>query len=225
MPAIPLLEAIRIEPPRPARASVVWLHGLGADGGDFVPVVPELGLPEDHAVRFVFPHAPVRAISINHGMRMRGWYDIRQPDLTREEDAAGIEASAAEVHRLLDAERQAGIASERLVLAGFSQGGAIALYCGLRYAAPLAGIVALSTYLPLPERLERERVPANAGTPVFQAHGRWDPVIPMQQGRQSCDWLRQLGQTVEWCDYPMAHSVSAEEIDAIGAWLRARLAG
>lgn len=217
------LEAIRIEPPSRATAAVLWLHGLGADGGDFEPVVPELGLGPEHGVRFVFPHAPVRRISINHGMPMRGWYDVRDPDLTREQDEDGVRESARLVGDLLDREREGGLAPERLILAGFSQGGAIALHCGLRYPAALGGIVALSTYLPLADRLAEERHAANARVPVLLAHGAWDPVIPRAQGWASCERLRGLGHPVEWHEYPMPHSVCAEEVELIGAWVRARL--
>ena len=212
-------ETVEIPAPGIHRWSVVWLHGLGADGHDFEPIVPELRLPADHGVRFVFPHAPQRAVTINGGMRMRAWYDIASPDLAAGEDEAGIRESAAIVERLLAAERERGIPAGRIVLAGFSQGGAIALHAGLRHAQRLAGIVALSAYLPLAQRLEGELGDANRDTPVFQAHGEQDPVVPLALARASHEHLARLRPAPEWHAYPMPHSVCAQEIDDLRAWL------
>ena len=200
---------------------MIWLHGLGADGHDFVPIVEELGLPADLAVRFVFPHAPVRPVAINNGMRMRAWYDIA-PDMRRQ-DEAGIRESARTVEGHLQREIAAGVPSERLVLAGFSQGGAITLHAGVRNGQPLAGLLALSTYLPLPEAYAAERNPARKDTPILMCHGQHDPMLPLQLGAWSRDVLRQDGYAVDWREYPMAHQVCAEQIADIGAWLGARL--
>ena len=198
---------------------VIWLHGLGADGHDFEPIVPELGLRI--SVRFVFPHAPVRPVTINGGMAMRAWYDILGFSRTAAEDEAGIRASAAAVVELIDREMERGIPSHRIVLAGFSQGGAIALHTALRERRALGGVMALSTYLPLAAMLAGERTPANAGTPIFMAHGTVDNVLPLALGESARRALEALGYAVEWHAYPMAHSVCLEEISAIGAWLAA----
>jgi phospholipase/carboxylesterase len=216
-------EAIVLEPGQPANAAVIWLHGLGADGGDFVPVAHELRLPPAVQVRYTFPHAPVRPITINGGMPMRGWYDI--PSLTRfdQQDEAGILASAGSVQALIEREAAAGIPRSRIVLAGFSQGGAIALHAGLRQSEALAGILALSTYLPLHARLPAELSPAGRATPILMAHGLYDNVLPLAMGSFSRDQLRQLGCAVEWHEYPMMHQVCEEEIGHIAAWLSARL--
>lgn len=223
-PAREPLQAIRLEPPGPVRACVVWLHGLGADGSDFEPIVPELRLPAGHGVRFVFPHAPVRPISINHGMPMRGWYDVRDPDLEQRQDEAGVEESAAHISALLDAEAGAGVDPGSMVLAGFSQGGAIALHCALRYPRALAGVLALSTYLPVADRLGAERSEANAALPVFMGHGTWDPIIPKASGQRSFEQLQRMGYPAEWHEYPMQHAVCAEEVADIATWLAGRLA-
>jgi len=199
-------------------ASIIWLHGLGADGYDFVPIVPELRLPNDCTPRFVFPHAPVRAVTINNGMQMRAWYDVLGFERGAAEDAAGIRASAALAERYIAKEREAGIAANRIVLAGFSQGGAIALYAGLRQLETLAGILALSTYLPLRTSL-REASGAGRNAPILMCHGRSDPVLPMALGETSRDLLRQQGCRVEWKEYPMQHQVCAQEIADISAWL------
>ncbi len=208
--------------PEPS-ATVIWMHGLGADGWDFVPIVRELDLPEDLVVRFVFPHAPVRPVTINDGYRMRAWYDIAMSDIGRLPDERGIRESQASVEALIERERSRGIASGRIVLAGFSQGGAIALHTGLRHAEPLAGILALSTYLPLAESLPREASDANASVPVFMAHGTEDPVIPLALAESACAALEARGIRPEWHEYPMPHSVCAEEVAAIGKWLGSRL--
>jgi len=220
---VELLERIAVEPPSsPADAAVVWMHGLGADGHDFPPIVAELGLPADHGVRFVFPHAPRIPVTINGGMVMRAWYDILTMDLERRCDADGVERSAQHAADLVAHEREQGIPSERILLAGFSQGGAIALHQGLRHPEPLAGIVALSTYLPVPVE-EGDLSPTARATPVFQAHGTMDPMVPSQRGEAARERLTELGVDVEWHDYPMMHQVCLEEIEALGAWLRRRL--
>lgn len=216
-------DAIDIETAPAPDAAVVWLHGLGADGHDFEPVVPELRLPASLRVRFVFPHAPVRPVTINMGMPMRAWYDILQLG-GGPEDAVGIRASQARVEALIQRESGRGIAAERIVLAGFSQGGAIALHAGLRHAQRLAGILALSTYLPLAGSLAAERSATNQDLPIFMAHGTLDPMIGVDRARVSRDALQALGYRVEWREYPMPHSVCAEEIADIGAWLVSRLA-
>lgn len=217
-------DAVIIEPASRHRASVIWLHGLGADGHDFEPIVPELRLPAEAGARFVFPNAPFMAVTINGGQRMRAWYDIRSQDLRQQEDAASIRASAGLLEHYIRAEQASGIPAEKIILAGFSQGGALALHAGLRYSAGLAGIIALSTYLPLAERLRAEAADANRNIPVFMAHGLTDPVIPLAQGQASAEALRQAGYAVDWHEYAMPHSVCPPEITAIGAWLCERLA-
>lgn len=203
--------------------SIIWLHGLGADGNDFVPLIPELIGKDWPPIRFVFPHAPVQPVTINGGMAMRAWYDIKGADIADKQDEDGIRASMAEVGELIAREADRGVPAERIVLAGFSQGGAIALSAGLRFPQQLAGILALSTYLPLHESLAAERSEANAATPILQAHGSMDPVVPMQLGTASRDALRSLGYGVDWHDYPMAHQVCQEEINDLRNWLTARL--
>ena len=215
-----LLETIEIETGPTPRAAIIWLHGLGADGHDFEPIVPELSLPPATAVRFVFPHAPVQAVTINGGARMRAWYDIGHDG---RQDAAGIRASQSRVEALIARERGRGVAAHRIVLAGFSQGGAIALQTGLRHPDPLAGVLALSTYLPLADTLEKEASAAARDVPIFMAHGVEDPLIPLARAAQSRDRLSALGYRVEWHEYPMPHSVCAEEIRDIGVWLQRTL--
>ncbi|MBI2754192.1 MAG: alpha/beta fold hydrolase [Betaproteobacteria bacterium] len=212
------LQTVEVESGARPDSAIVWLHGLGADGHDFEPVVPELRLPGRLAVRFVFPHAPVRPVTINAGMRMRAWYDILQLG-GGPEDEAGIRASQGLLEALLEREASRGIAPRRIVLAGFSQGGAIALQTGLRYRERLAGILALSTYLPLAGALAAERSDANCPVPIFQAHGRFDDLIPIERAARSRDALQALGYPVEWHEYPMPHSVCAQEIEDISAWL------
>ena len=211
--------ALEIETAPSPDAAVLWLHGLGADGHDFEPVVPQLGLPPQLRVRFVFPHAPVRPVTLNMGMRMRAWYDILQLGGGRE-DEAGIRESQALLETLIARERRRGVAAQRIVLAGFSQGGAVALHTGLRHAERLAGILALSTYLPLAARLAPEHSAANLGVPLFMAHGRFDDIIPIERARQSRVALEGLGCKVEWREYAMPHAVCGEEIADIAAWLR-----
>jgi phospholipase/carboxylesterase len=193
------------------------MHGLGADGNDFVPIVPELELP-DAAIRFVFPHAPVQPVTINGGMRMRAWYDISDSAIRRE-DERGVRASQALVEALVAREKQRGTSASRLVLAGFSQGGAIALQTGLRHPERIAGIMALSTYVPIAEKLAAEANPANSGVPIFMGHGSHDPIIALPRARESQLLLQSLGYPVEWHEYPMPHSVCAEELGDISAWL------
>lgn len=204
--------------------SVIWLHGLGADGHDFEAIVPELRLPETLPLRFVFPHAPVRPVTINGGMRMRAWYDIRSFDESGRADEAGVLESCDLLDELLAAERERGVDGEAIVIAGFSQGGAIVLHSVLTRRRPLAGVMALSTYLPLPRRIAADaaRPGATAGRmpPVFMAHGTVDNVVPFEGGRQSASVLRDLGYDVEWHEYPMGHGVSPAEIADIRAWLR-----
>jgi phospholipase/carboxylesterase len=212
-----ILDAIEIETGKNPTISVIWMHGLGADGNDFVPIVPELELP-DAAIRFVFPHAPVQPVTINGGMRMRAWYDISD-SANRREDERGVRASQALVEALVAREKQRGTSASRLVLAGFSQGGAIALQTGLRHPERIAGIMALSTYVPIAEKLPAEANPANHGVPIFMGHGSHDPVIPLPRARESQLLLRSLGYPVEWHEYPMPHSVCAEELGDISAWL------
>jgi phospholipase/carboxylesterase len=212
------LETIEIETGARPDAAVIWLHGLGADGRDFEPVVPELRLPARLAVRFVFPHAPVRPVTINQGMRMRAWYDIVQLG-GGGEDEAGIRASQQQLEGLIGREGSRGIAPQRIVLAGFSQGGAIALQTALRFRERLAGTLALSTYLPLAAKLAGERSTANQEAPIFMAHGTHDPMIPIDRAERSRDLLEKLGYRVQWHEYAMPHSVCTEEIPDIAAWL------
>jgi phospholipase/carboxylesterase len=203
--------------PRPD-AAVLWLHGLGADGHDFEPIVPELRLPPALQLRFIFPHAPVRPVTLNQGMRMRAWYDILRLD-GGAEDETGIRESASIVQQLVQEQIDRGINTPRIVLAGFSQGGAIALYTALRYSAPLAGVLALSTYLPLHAKLKQEMKEANRKAPIFMAHGQYDDVIPLARAEQSRKILADAGYDVQWKTYPMAHSVCAEEIADIASFL------
>ncbi|OIO72937.1 MAG: carboxylesterase [Zetaproteobacteria bacterium CG_4_9_14_3_um_filter_49_83] len=200
-------------------ATVIWLHGLGADGHDFEPIVPELGLPEGLHVRFVFPHAPSMPVSINGGYVMPAWYDIKHTDIGYEQDARGIIESARRIQLLIDREEMHGIRANRIVLAGFSQGGAMALHVGLRQGEPLAGVVALSSYLPLAERLDVEVQQATRVSKFFVGHGVHDPVVPFSLGDQTCRVLQQCGYDVQWHTYPMEHSVCREEIVHIGRFL------
>lgn len=218
-----LPEAIEIETAPAPDAALIWLHGLGADGHDFEALVPELRLPQNTRLRFIFPHAPMRPVTINMGMHMRAWYDILQMG-GGPEDAAGIRASQGLVEALIARERTRGVAAARIALAGFSQGGAIALHAGLRHAERLAGVLALSTYLPLAATLAAERSDANRDIAVFMAHGGHDPVIDIARARESRAALESLGYAVQWQEYAMPHSVCAQEIADIAAWLRKRLA-
>ncbi len=220
-----LLETVEHQTgPAPAW-SVLWLHGLGADGHDFAPIVPELVRRDWPALRFVFPHAPVRPVTINNGLRMRAWYDIRDfQDLANRADETGVDESVAQVEALIAREAERGVPASRVLLAGFSQGGAITLATALRRREPLAGLIALSTYLPLADRLVREAPPAAAKQPAFMAHGQHDPVVPYRGGEMAAARLRTLGFQVDWHAYPMAHQVCAEEIAALGDWMSQRFA-
>lgn len=213
------IDAIEIETAPDPVASIIVLHGLGADGSDFLPIADELDLSAVGPVRFVFPHAPVMPVTINGGMRMRAWYDILGADLARREDERGLRASQAVVESVIARERERGIDAARIVLAGFSQGCAMALLAGLRHQERLAGIAGLSGYLPLAASLAAERSPANAAVPVFLAHGIRDGIVPLARGQASRDALLALGYPVQWHEYPMEHSVSAAEIADLERWL------
>lgn len=219
-----LLSCVELEPAQPARCAVIWLHGLGADGHDFPPIIPELGLDPRVPVRFVFPHAPKIPVTINGGMVMRAWYDIREFELRKMHDWTGVERSVANVRALIARENRRGVPCERILLAGFSQGGAIALQAGLRHEESLLGIVALSTYLVCEDELRQRLSPANRKLPIFQAHGQLDPIVPIERGREAMERLLELGHPLERHEYVMAHQVCLEEIEALGAWLRARFA-
>lgn len=216
--------AVVVEPGTPPTAAVIWLHGLGADGYDFVPIVPELKLPPKLSTRFVFPHAAPRPVTLNGGMRMRAWYDIRGLDRNAVHDEPGIRAAATLIDSLIDVQVTAGVPRRRIVLAGFSQGGAIALHAGLRQREALAGIMALSTYFPLEATAAGELTAAGRATPVLMCHGSHDPVLALEMGAHSRELLRALGVSVDWHEYPMAHAVCPAEIQDIAAWLRQRLA-
>ncbi|MGC1547846.1 MAG: alpha/beta hydrolase fold domain-containing protein [Rhodanobacter sp.] len=220
-----LLPAVEHETAANPTHSIIWLHGLGADGHDFAPIVPELIAKDWPALRFVFPHAPVRPVTVNGGVPMRAWYDIAGFDLLSRQDEAGMRASIAATEALIAREQERGIPSERIVLAGFSQGGAIALAAGLRHAQKLAGIVALSTYVPMSASLAAERSAANAAVPIFGGHGTADPVVILQRGVDSRTLLESLGYHVDWHTYPMPHSVNAQEIADLSHWLGERLIG
>jgi phospholipase/carboxylesterase len=220
-----LLQAIELTTGHNPIGAVIWMHGLGADGNDFVPVVKELGLPESLALRFIFPHAPMRAVTINAGYVMRAWYDIVEISSTeRKVDESGIRESQRAIDAFIAREVTRGVAANRIVLAGFSQGGAIALQTALRHEQGLAGVLALSTYLPLASSLEAEASHANRAIPIFMAHGEQDTVIPISIAENSFKELGRHGYQVEWHEYPMPHSVSMEEIADIGTWLKRRFA-
>jgi phospholipase/carboxylesterase len=217
------LETVELETAENPTAAVIWMHGLGADGNDFVPIVNELELDGAPATRFIFPHAPMQPVTINNGYVMRAWYDVSYGDLegkSRQADGKGVRASEAAIGALIAREASRGIAFKNIILAGFSQGGAIALHTGLRYRETLGGVMALSTYLPLAETLPSEAAPANARVPVFMAHGTQDPVVPYAMGAQSRSVLENLGYQLEWHEYPMPHSVCLDEVRDVAAWLR-----
>ncbi|XHS32990.1 alpha/beta hydrolase [Pseudoxanthomonas sp. UC29_72] len=219
-----LLDAVELQTgPQPAW-SVLWLHGPGADGNDFAPIVPELVRPGWPALRFVFPHAPVRPVTINNGLRMRAWYDIAGMDFATRADAAGVEQSIGQVEALLAREGERGIAPSNVLLAGFSQGGAITLAAGVRRRVPLAGLIALSTYLPGADQLADFASEAAKAQPIFMGHGTSDPVVLPAFGQRSAQALKAAGFQVDWHDYPMAHSVSAEEVRDLGDWMSRRFA-
>jgi phospholipase/carboxylesterase len=213
-------EGVEIETGPNPQAAVIWLHGLGADGHDFEPIVPELVQPPERALRFIFPHAPMRPVTLNGGYVMRAWYDIIAIDRRAAEDESGIRASQALITELIRRENARGIPTERIVLAGFSQGGAMALYSGTRYPERFAGIIGLSCYQLLAGRFAAERNPANQATPIFLAHGTQDPVVLPALGEAACRQLQAAGYTVEWHAYSMPHSVCPQEVADIAAWLR-----
>jgi phospholipase/carboxylesterase len=218
-----LLETIEVETAPKPTASVIWMHGLGADGNDFAPIVPELGLGDLPAMRFIFPHAPMMPVTINNGLVMRAWYDVTYEDLEgrsrKNPDEKGVRASQAAIEKLIARENQRGVAARNIVVAGFSQGGAIALQTGLRHSERLAGVMALSTYLPFADSLAAEASAANKDVPVFLAHGTHDAVIPFAMATASRAKLGEMNYPVEWHQYPMQHSVCMEEIADIGKWL------
>ena len=216
------LEKITIPPIKTAVGSVIWLHGLGADGHDFADTVSQLNLPQDLHLRFIFPHAPLRPITINAQIRIRAWYDIYSLEDLSSEDEIGIPHTQQSINELIEQEIAQGIPSGNIILAGFSQGGAMALYAGLRYSKPLGGILALSTYLPLADKLPEEASKANQHVPIFMAHGDADLVLPFILGHQTAQRLKQLNYSIEWHDYPMGHQVCFEEIKTIGKWLTNR---
>jgi phospholipase/carboxylesterase len=217
-----LLDTIELNPEQPATASVIWLHGLGASANDFLPIVPQLKLPLDHTIRFIFPNAPAMPVTLNGGFPMPAWYDIYGLAGNARQDEAGIRKSEGLVQALLDKELRRGIKSERIVLAGFSQGGAMALHTGLRYPERLGGILALSTYLPLADMAANELIAAK-DLPILMIHGSFDPVVKLEWAEFSRTTLQQLGYTIDWRAYPMAHSVCPEEIEQIVAWLTTQL--
>jgi phospholipase/carboxylesterase len=218
--SVELLPSIELETAPTPAASVIWLHGLGADGNDFVPVVRELALPASLPIRFIFPHAPVRPVTINNGFKMRAWYDIAAADLNNRADLAGVKQSQLQVEALIAREVGRGIPAARIVVAGFSQGGAVALYTGLRHAERLAGIMALSTYLIGADALAIEAASVNRGVPIFMAHGTADPIVRFDWGTASRQALVNSGYSVDWHTYGMEHSVCMEEIEAVSAWLQ-----
>lgn len=213
------LDSIIIDTRPDPESAVIWLHGLGADGNDFVPVVEQLQIPSHVGIRFIFPHAPVRPITINQGYPMPGWYDISSQSIVDEEDEAGIKESSAILKQLCEEQEANGISADNIVIAGFSQGGAIALHCGCRYPKPLAGIMALSTYLPLPDTLADEISETAIETPVFMAHGRQDEVVAYEHGIRSKELLDEYNIDVHWHEYDMGHAVCGEEISHIRQWL------
>lgn len=219
-----LLDAVEINPAQPPRACLIWLHGLGADGHDFEPLIPELRLVDEFGVRVILPHAPPRPVTINGGMVMRAWYDVLSPEFGRAEDAAGIRQSEGLLLTLIAREVANGIPEERIVLAGFSQGGAMVLHTGVRHPRPFAGILALSCYLPLAESLAREHSEASRVAPIMMAHGVSDPLIPLALAESSRDRLRREGYSVDWHSYPMPHAVYPQEIRDLREWLEDRFA-
>jgi len=219
-----VLEKVEVTPDRPPLATVIWLHGLGADGHDFEGIVPMMGIPESLPIRYVFPHAPVRPVTINAGMRMRAWYDILDIQVDRRVDTEHMLESADLLTDLIDIETASGMPTHRILLAGFSQGGAIALHVGLRYSEPLTGIVALSTYMPTADTLDAECSPANTDIPIMMAHGAHDSLVPLANGLNACQQLKSMGYHVQWHEYPMMHQVCEEEIRDIGRFMVESLA-
>ncbi|SDY68636.1 alpha/beta hydrolase [Nitrosomonas sp. Nm33] len=219
-PSSQQLPAIELETSVQPTHTILWMHGLGADGNDFVPIIHELDLPPDTAIRFIFPHAPKQPVSINQGLIMRAWYDIKNINLNQYEDEAGIRSSQHAITAMIERENQRGIPSTNIVLAGFSQGGVIALQVGLRHPDKLGGIMVLSSYLPLAHTLTKEAHNANTPTSIFMAHGSYDPIVPIHLAKTSRQQLLEAGYQVEWHEYPMEHSVCAEELTDISKWLR-----
>ncbi len=218
-----LLERITIEPTSSTTACVIWLHGLGDSGAGFSPIVPMLGLPGNHGIRFIFPHAPEQAVTINQGAVMRSWYDIKSMDLHNRADMDGVLASEKQVHALIQEQIDLGIAAKNIVIAGFSQGGVLSLFTGLRYAQTLAGILVLSCYLPAANKLPEQCHSANLATPILHNHGERDNVVPISAGKMAYDLLNAANYNVTWQSYPMEHSVLPEQLADISVWLQARL--
>ncbi|NRD74468.1 carboxylesterase [Shewanella sp. VB17] len=214
------LERITIEPPSLVTACVIWLHGLGDSGAGFAPVVPALGLPQDHGIRFVFPHAPEQAVTINQGYVMRAWYDIKSMDLHNRADMDGVLSTEISVAALIQEQIDSGIPANKIVLAGFSQGGVISLFAGVRYPQPLAGIMALSCYLPTADKLPEGLSEANKTTAILQHHGEQDDVVPVRSGKMANELLKASGYNTQWKTYPMPHSVLPEQLTDIGLWLQ-----
>ena len=219
-----LLEHIQIETNDNPEIAIIWMHGLGADGNDFVPMVRELNLDGLPGIRFIFPHARTMPVTVNNGYVMRAWYDITGADLTRREDEAGLRASQKDIEAFIDREKARGIPASRIILAGFSQGCAMAIQAGLRHPETLAGLLCLSGYVPLSANVTTERTDASKSTPIFMAHGRYDNVVPFNRAEASRDLLVSLGYQLEWHEYAMQHSVCAEEVQDIGRWFRKILA-
>ncbi|MDU0352935.1 alpha/beta hydrolase fold domain-containing protein [Paraglaciecola aquimarina] len=218
------LPYVEVNPTTPAKAAVIWLHGLGDSGNGFAPIVPELHIPEALAVRFIFPHAPIRPVTVNNGMEMRAWYDIKSMDFNSRADRAGVDESSALVQALIEQEIAQGIPANRIVLAGFSQGGVIALHLGTRIEQKLAGIMSLSSYMCEPESLSAEAHTANKHTPIFVAHGQQDDVVPMAMGNAAFNTLQSNGYPASWSEYAMQHNVCMQEINDISNWLQKVLA-
>jgi phospholipase/carboxylesterase len=219
----PTLDFVDVMPDGEHKATVIWLHGLGDSGNGFAPLVPELKLPADAGIRFIFPHAPVQPITINNGMPMRAWYDIRSLSIEQRADVEGVLESATSVKKLIDDEIEQGIKPEKIILAGFSQGGVIAYHLGLRYPKTLAGILTLSTYMSEADKLKEQGSAENKKTPIFVCHGQHDEVVQPALGRMAYDTLVKAGYEATWRDYPMQHNVCAEEIVDISQWLQQRL--
>lgn len=217
-----VLEILTIMPTQSATGSVIWLHGLGADGHDFADIIPQLDMPKNLHLRFLFPHAPIQSITMNRNMRMRAWYDISSLEDLTPKDKKGIAETQKSINQLIEQEISNGIPSHRIVLAGFSQGGAMALYTGLRYSKPLAGVITLSAYLPLAHHLSKEVSKINQLLPIFIAHGNSDPVVPIILGKQTFHFLKGLDYAIEWHEYSMKHQVCREEINEISQWLTNR---
>lgn len=214
------LQYIEINPKKTPVATVIWLHGLGADGRDFVSLATDLQFSQDFPVRFIFPHAPIRSVTINNGYMMRAWFDVFGFEETSKQDEHGLQDAQIQLEQLLNQEKSRGIPSERIILGGFSQGGALALHCGLRYTKRLGGIIALSTYLPVANKISFELSEGNRSTKILMAHGEYDKLVPLRFGQFSYELLEQLGYKVEWLTYPIEHTVSQEEIQDIKGWVK-----